>query len=233
MSQLKSAITRHSRIMVLFSLFAAILLNVACDRGGGKENASTRNFKVRTDTLFVRDTTVVVDTVFVENVVEKKVEVPAEIPALHEHALQKMVAEIAANFADEKACFSDLDSIKVVVEMSEEAEDLLSEQRAKDKFELTLRRHGVPLSGIMSNPFLSLEIDVFWNDSNMMAIFHIQAALREQVYIRRNRKPYRRIVSVWETGSYGSVGRNLARESILHYIEEKAERVANLYLSAN
>ena len=214
MTPLQSAGTRKPRI-ILFSIFAAILLVIACDRAGEKGNASTRIVEVRTDTVFVRDTTVVVDTVFVEKVVEKKVEVPAEIPALHEHALQKMVAEIAADFADEKACFSDLDSIKVVVEMSEEAEDLLSEQRAKDKFELTLRRHGVPLSGIMSNPYLSLEIDVVWNDSNIIAIFHIQAALREWVYIHRNRKPYRRFVSVWETGSYGSVGRNLARESLL------------------
>ena len=232
MSQLRSALMRNPRIFALLFSLAAILLIVACDRAGEKGNASTRIVDVRTDTVFVRDTTVVVDTVVVEKLIVKKTEVPAEIPELYVLAWKRLVAESGAGFADEKMCFSGLDSIEVSVSMSEAAEDILSKRRAKDKFELTLRRNGVPLSD-RSNPYLLLGIDVFWNDSNTIAIFHIQAALTERVYIYRNRKPYRRLVPVWETGSYGSVGRNLARESFLNSIEEKAERVANLYLSAN
>ena len=175
---------------------------------------------------------VVVDTVFVEREIVRNVEVPAEIPAIYEDALKRLVARARADLADEKTCFTGLDSIEVSVAMNEGAEDILSERRAKDKFELTLRRHDVPLSDV-SEPYLSLSIDVIWNDANTIAIFHIQAALRERVLIYRNHKPYRRYVSVWKTASYGRVGKNSARESFLNTIEEHAERVANLYLSAN
>lgn len=223
---------RHPRFVVLYSAFVAIFLIIACDRNGKKGSAESKSVRVRIDTLRVRDTTVVVDTLVVEKQIVKKVEIPAEIPERYVIAWERLRAMVLASIADEKMCFLGLDSVEVSVSISEAAEDILSERRAKDTFELTLRRNGVPLSD-RSSPILSLSIDVFWNDSNTIAIFYIEAALIERVYIYRNSKPFQRSVAVWETSSYGSVGRNLARDSLLNAIEEKAERVANLYLSAN
>ena len=173
-----------------------------------------------------------VDTLFVNKQVIKKVEVPAEVPAHYEHAWKRRVAEITAGFADEEMCFTGLDSIEAVVALDEDTKDVLSNQRAEDKFELTLRRHGVPLAE-STNPYLLLSVDAVWNDSNTIAAYVVEVALIEELVFYRNQRPLRRLVGIWESFSFGFVGKNSARELLLNSIEERAERVANLYLSAN
>ncbi len=248
MSQSQSALARHSRIMVLFSLFAAILLIVACDRAGENGSGRSRSSEVRTDTVIVRDTVVVVDTTIVEKeivkrvrsvdtlLVEKevvrKIEVPAKVPEHYVRAWEIQIAKLSAAFADEKMCFSGLSSLAVDVDINEPAKEILSKQRVKDKFELTLRRHGVPLTDF-SNPYLIVDVDALWNDFNTIVTFHFQVTLAESLIFYRNDMPFQRVAGLWETGVFGRVGKDLARESFLNEIEEKAERVANLYLSAN
>ena len=237
MSQLQSALMRLPRVKVHLSTFVvSSVLIIGCDRAGEKGSADSGFVEARVDTITVRDTIVVVDTVFVEKVVEKKVEVPAEIPPLHEHALQKLVAEVGAEFADEKTCFSGLGGIEVSVGMDEDAEEILSKQRAKDKFELTLRRYDVPLSD-SSNPYLALDIQALWNEEKTFAVYTMSVSLIEPLIFYRDnkpsRKPHRRYVALWEKANFGFAGKNVAREAFLRYIEENAERVANLYLSAN
>ena len=61
----------------------------------------------------------------------------------------------------------------------------------------------------------------------------LQVSLVEPLSFYRNSKPHRRYVYLWEELSYGYAGKNVAKETFLRSIEEKAERVANLYLSAN
>ena len=111
-----------------------------------------------------------VDTVLVEREVVNRVEVPAEVPALYQRAWDRLVAEMAAGFADEKTCFASLDSMEVRVGMNEAAEEILSKQRVKDKFELTLRRYGVAVSN-SSTPYLSLSIEGFWNEEKTSTIY--------------------------------------------------------------
>ena len=248
MSQLRSALTRNPIIFALLSSFAAILLIVACDRAGENGSGRSRSFEARTDTVIVRDTIVVVDTmvvekeivksvalvdtVLVEKEVEKRVNVPAEIPERYLMAWKKYVAEVAAGFADEKMCFTGLNSLQVVVSLNKTAQDILSNQRAKDKFELTLRRHGVPLTE-STNPYLALSIEALWNKEKTLAVFTISASLMEPLFFYRGNEPHMRYVPLWEETSYGYTGKDVARDGFLGYIEEKAERVANLYLSAN
>ena len=249
MGQLQPALTRRPRILLaLLSAFAAILLINGCDRAEEKGSLGSRFVEVRKDTVVVRDTIVVVDTVLVEKEivkriavvdtvlvekeVEKRIEVPADVPVGYEVAWKIWIAELSAEFADEKMCFSGLDSIRVSVGMNEDAEDILSEQRAKDKFELILRQSGVPLSE-SANPYLSLSIEALWNEEKTFAAFTIGVSLMEPLVFYRGNEPHRRYVPLWEDRTYGYAGRNVAREGFLGYIEEKAERVANLYLSAN
>lgn len=141
-------------------------------------------------------------------------------------------AELSADLADDKMCFSGLDSVKVVVVMNEDAKDIFPEQRTKDKFELTLRRHGVPLSDL-SNPYLSLSFQALWNEDKTLAAYVVELTLIELIIFHRNNKPHKRFVTLWQDMSYGYAGSKVARQSALEAIEEKAERVANLYLSAN
>ena len=250
MIQLQPALMRRPKVVgILFAFILSLMLMTGCDRTG-KGSTSSELFGARIDTITVRDTVtvrdtitmrdtvtvrdtvVVVDTVFVEKEVVKKIEVPAEIPAYYEAAWNRQVAELSANLADDKMCFSGLDSVKVVVVMNEDAKDIFSEQRTKDKFELTLRRHGVPLSDL-SNPYLSLSFQALWNEDKTLAAYVVELTLIELIIFYRNNKPHKRFVTLWQDMSYGYAGSKVARQSALEAIEEKAERVANLYLSAN
>ena len=242
------ALVGNRRCMVVFSVFSSIVLIIACDRTGKKDSAESRSDRIRTDTLLVRDTIVVVDTVLVEREtvrtrtlvdtiliekeVEKRVEVPAEIPEHYERAWKILSAELSAEFADEIGCFAGVGSLSVAVTLNEHAKDILSEQRARDKFELTLRRHGVPLTA-GSNPYLSLYVEALWDRDKNLAAVAFGTALMEPIVYYRGDTPRRRFVALWEDRSFGYLGRKVGRASMLDYIEEKAERVANLYLSAN
>ncbi len=249
MIQLQPALMRRPRVVgILFAFIVSLMLMTGCDAGKGstssgffgarvdtitvRDTVTVRDTITMRDTVTVRDTVVVVDTVFVEKEVVKKIEVPAEIPAYYEAAWNRQVAELSANLADDKTCFAGLDSVKVVVVMNEDAKDILSEQRTKDKFELTLRRHGVPLSG-SSNPYLLFSFEALWNEDKTLAAYIFELSLRQPLIFYRNNTPYRRVVSLWENLSYGYAGSKVARQNALEAIEEKAERVANLYLSAN
>ena len=238
MSQLQPALMRRPRVVGILSSFAvSLMLMTGCDRTGPKGSTSFGFFESRIDTIIVRDTVtvrdtvIVVDTLLVEREVEKKIEVPPEIPVHYERAWKRQVAELRADFADDKTCFSGLDSMKVSVEMNEDAQDILSSQRTKDKFELTLRRHGVPLSD-SSNPYLVLQIQAVWDEDKAL-LFYTRVSLMESLIFYRNNEPHRNFVNLWENSGYGYVGKNAARETLLETIEARAERVANLYLSAN
>ena len=143
----------------------------------------------------------------------------------------KKAAEFWAPFAEDQACFSGLDGMQVIVTVNDGVENILSEQHAKDRFELNLRRNGVPLSD-SSNHHLFLSLEAIWED-DLPATFSISVELRETLVIHRNDRPLKRNVALWQTGSHGFVGRAVARKVFLESIEEKADRVANLYLSAN
>lgn len=235
MIQLQPALMRRPRVMGI--LVVSLMLMTGCDRTEPKGSTSSGFFRARIDTITVRDsvtvrdTIVVVDTVLVEREVVKKIEVPPEIPAHYERAWKRQVAELRADFADDKTSFSGLGSMKVSVEMNEDAQDILSSQRAKDKFELTLRRHGVPLSDL-SNPYLVLQVQAVWDEDKAL-LFYTRVSLMESLIFYRNDKPHRNFVNLWENSGYGYVGKNVARETFLETIEARAERVANLYLSAN
>ncbi len=134
-------------------------------------------------------------------------------------------------FAEDQTCFSGLDSMQVIVAVNDGVENILSEQHAKDRFELNLRRNGIPLSD-SSNYYLFLSLEALWED-DLTATFSISVELRETLVIHRKDRPLKRVVTLWQTGSYGYAGRAVARKVFLESIEEKADRVANLYLSAN
>ena len=235
MSQLQPALMCCSRVAGILSILAvSLMLVTGCDRAGQKrvDTINVRDTIVVVDTMWVEKKIILRDTTLVEKEVIKKVEVPAEIPIHYENVWKRLVAELAAPIADEETCFSGLDSMEVRIVINEDAKDILSEQRAKDKFELTLRRHGVPLSD-SSNPYIVLSINVLWNERNTIAIHSIAVDLIETLIFYRNQKPYKRLVKLWSDGSYGMVGKTFAKEAYLELIEENAERVANLYLSAN
>lgn len=235
-------------IAFLSSCATLILVAISCRPSGQERKDQSKSVDVRIDTVIVRDTIAVVDTLLVKKVIVKpvavvdtvivekevvrEVELPAEIPQGYVMAWESFLAESTAELADEKICFSGIDSFAVFVSLNEPAKDILSEQRAKEKVELTLRRYDVPLSE-SSHPLLDFKIEAAWQEDKSAAAFTMSTSLLELLIIRRGNEPYRRMVAIWNDSHYGYVGRKVAREFLLQYLEEKAERVANLYLSAN
>lgn len=149
-------------------------------------------------------------------------------------ALERLLAENdAAYVPDEKTFFSGIDSLQVSCVMGQVAQAILPEQRVKDRFELMLRGYGVPLSDSPLGFYLELTITALWNEHKTWVAYCIGTELREFRAIYRNEIPYQCMVAVWSTQSVGYAGRNVVKRAFLEAIEIEAERVANLYLSAN
>ena len=97
------------------------------------------------DTVKVEKKIVLRDTVLIEKEVIKKVEVPAEIPEEYKRALEKLNAENFATTATDATIFSGMDRLNVRIFLNEDAKEIISEQRVRDKFELVLRGYGIPV----------------------------------------------------------------------------------------
>ena len=153
---------------------------------------------------------------------------------LAQELVKRRRAEIEAAYADEKICFSDIDSLNVTVMLNEPAKQIISEQRAKDKFQLTLRRYGVPLSDSPgSPPYLDFTIEAVRDEKWKITAYHAHVSLHERLILYRNETPYTRHVELWSDGSFVLAGSGMIEKALLRSIEENAERVANLYLLAN
>lgn len=232
---------------VVFACVLVVALAASCDRARNNEDRVLADPEI--DTVLIRDTLVVVDTMLVEReiiktisvtdtlFVEKVVEVPAEIPELYVAAAGRFLDEAKAEYAYEKTCFYGLDSLAVSVSINSEMETLISNQRLRNKVELTLRQYGVPI-GAWSDPGLNFSIDGLWvrnkfDEKKMGVAFMVTVALMEPIVFYRDGKPYRRYVNTWEDQSLLLSGRDEIKESLLQSIVEKAEHVANLYLKAN
>lgn len=137
-----------------------------------------------------------------------------------------------ATVADDKTCFSDIDSLRIYIALDGAAKEIISNQRAKDKLQLTLRRHGVPLSD-SSGHALFFSINALRNPRTNQIIYQVDVSLYQSIIFYRKGTPYQRHVDLWEEDVFGYAGSLVAEKTFLDIIEEKAERVANLYLSAN
>lgn len=153
---------------------------------------------------------------------------------LAQELVKRRRAEIEAAYADEKICFSDIDSLNVSVFLNETAKQVLSEQRAKDKFQLTLRRYDVPFSDSTSSLlYLLFSIEAVRDEKWRLTAYSVRASLYESLVLYRNEIPYKRLVELWHSGNFGFAGSDLTERALLESIEKNAERIANLYLSAN
>lgn len=241
----------------IVGIVLGLLILVSCgERDGGE--GSWSHFLGLVDTVTVRDTILKVDTLIVDKeiilrdtvkvekkivlrdtvLVEKEVVVPAEIPEEYKRALEIVRAEDDAITATDATIFSGMDKLRVMVRLNDEAEEVISERRVRDKFELILRGYGIPvfsldyLSFWVSN-YILFSMDVAYKDGNMGA-YTVGVNFYETVIFYRDGKPYIKRVILWEgIGSVGYAGSRVIEDALLDAIEEQAERFANLYLSVN
>ena len=239
----------HDRII---GVVLGLLILVSCSKRN-EEEGSWSHLKV--DTLIVDREVILRDTVLIE----KEVEVPAEIPEEYKRALEKFNAEDVATTATESTVFSGVDRLYIKIFLDEVAEDIISEQRVRDKFELLLRGYGIPVfnldnstgytssglsavleytTALLLKNYISLSInagyvDVGYQNDIRVYIYTTSVNFRERVIFYRDEKPYREDVILWEHDVLGYAGSRVIEDALLENIEEYAERVANLYLSVN
>ena len=192
------------------------------------------------DTVKVEKKIVLRDTVFIEKEVIKKVEVPAEIPEEYKRALEIVRAENLATTATDATIFSGMDRLNVGIFLNEDAKEIISEQRVRDKFELLLRGYGIPVLSLDDYipfwvlSFIYFDMQVVYDEDDNMGAYTIRLSVSENVIFYRDEKPYQKMVILWEGGgNFGYAGKDRIKDVLLRSIEQYAERVANLYLSAN
>ena len=192
------------------------------------------------DTVKVEKKIVLRDTVLIEKEVLKEVEVPAEIPEEYKRALEIVRAENLATTATDATIFSGVDRLNVRIFLNEDAKEIISEQRVRDKFELLLRGYGISVLSLDDyipfwvSSFISFEMEVTYNEDDNMGAFIIRSNVCEKVIFYRDEKPYEKTVILWEgMGNFGYAGKTVIKDALLRNIEQHAERVANLYLSVN
>lgn len=143
---------------------------------------------------------------------------------------------IIAQMDDDKVHFSGLDTLRVGVFLDEDKANVLSEAEVRTKFEATLRKYRVPVdSDFWSFPYVALRISSVGGESAYDLIaFLVAVELRDQIVYSRGDQQHQTDGVIWRYSMLGASGnRSLARGNYLQAIEQLADEVANLYLSAN
>lgn len=189
---------------------------------------------VRTEEVIVEKPIEVIKEVPKEvvKIVERTVEVPAAIPEPYKNALNFLQRFNDAKFVSQKDGLAGVESVRVAITLSEDIKKIISESEIRTKFEITLRRSGVPINE-KSRFTLSHYQDGFTKGDPTL-VFSCSTTLNEHAFAFRDGGPIsQRYVDTWRDGNYGFVGISKARETLLTDAESAAETFANDWLSMN
>lgn len=162
----------------------------------------------------------------------KSVEVPAELSDAQRKAIDfasRVFSAPMLTSADE-ALFS-LNSLRVQVFLNDAVKKVVSEERIKNKFELILRQHNIPLDD-KAPVALIVAYEGLWNENEVVLTYSDKLKLQQLVMIGRDGELRHGLATVWEEGGYGYAGSKVAEDSILKSTEAKAESFANRYLNS-
>jgi hypothetical protein len=165
--------------------------------------------------------------------VTKEVKVPTELTPEQQAAIdfwrQFFNARIIQTSDD---ALYKLDAVRVFVSVDNAIKKLVSQERIKNKFELILRRDGINIDE-KAPVFLDLTIEGLWsNGSVRFLVYTPRIKLGEVVVVGRKGDMRQVPATLWERGSYGFAGQQVAEGEILKAVEQLAEEFANKYLAA-
>jgi hypothetical protein len=170
--------------------------------------------------------------------VPKIVEVPAAIPDSY-LTLSNFVRDFwdAPILTNNQQILSGLKSVCPKIYVESKLGDFVTADDIRAKYELTLRKNGVPVDSDSAN-WLTFTIDGLWQEGiggqeKVTCSMHYSLYLSEMTRLYRNGSPKRTSVTTWSTGMVGYAGRNKVREQSLQAAQELAEQFANAYLSQN
>jgi hypothetical protein len=165
--------------------------------------------------------------------VTKEVEVPAKLTAEQQAAIVFWDRFRSAEFiktADD--ALYKLDSVNIQVSLNDAIKKMVSEDRVRNKFELILRKHGVKID---ENAVVSVYIMIegLWSKQPVaFLVYTPRIQLNQFVVVARNGDLRRVLATVWQKGSYGFAGSQVAEGAILESVQSMGEEFANKYLAA-
>jgi len=169
----------------------------------------------------------------VEKIVERRVEVPAKIPELYENALSFTKRFQASELVDSKVGLAGIKSVKVAIGLTDDFKKYASETDLRTKFEITLRRSGVPIDE-KSVYEVSYTVDGFILDGAPLIAYHWSTVLYEvALCFHSDGSLVKKVATTWERGYIGTVGTLKARETLISDSERAAETFANDWLAMN
>ena len=168
----------------------------------------------------------------VEKIVEKRVEVPAKIPEEYENALGFAKRFGAAKSVSDKESLARVEAVSVSIHVSDDVKKFVSESELRTKFEITLRRSGVPIDE--KSPFGILYAQDGMTLQSPNLTWACRTSLIDVLFgFRRGGEVFMEDVPVWSKGDFGTVGTARAREVLMAEAESSAEAFANDWLAMN
>lgn len=179
-------------------------------------------------------TNIVEKPIEVEKLVERRVEVPAQIPDDYLMAMKFARLFVSAPLAtNDETLMWNIKAVNPSAYVNPAVQSVVSEDEIKTKFEITLRKYGIPISSD-SRIWLRIAVEGLWDENTRITLtYSINTSLSEVVTVFRNDEAKRIVSDTWSSGSYGFAGRTVAKDAILKAVEAKAESFANKYLAAN
>jgi hypothetical protein len=168
----------------------------------------------------------------VERIVERRVEVPAAIPEEYVKALGFLERFRASKLVSDKESLAGVKAVSVNIRATDEVKKIVSEQELRTKFEITLRRSGVPIDE-KSVYTLYYAQDGFTGPSPIL-VWACRTTLADMLFgFRGDGEMFAKDVPVWAKGDYGTIGITKARETLMAEAESSAEAFANDWLAMN
>lgn len=172
----------------------------------------------------------------VERAIERVVDRPVEvIPKAYREAydLKQRILNAPAVQSDEEV-FWNLKEVRVVVLINEVVKKFVGEDELRNKFELILRRNGVPVSDDAACPTSCVFIiEGFTSEGDLRLTYISQVKLRDNVWLFRDGEPKFSKATFWEKSGFGYAGSKVAKQTLMEDAEARAEAFANAYLKTN
>jgi hypothetical protein len=165
----------------------------------------------------------------------KEVEVPAKLTYSQKTAINFTDRYVSARQIEgqDEALYK-LDSVRVNVSINEAVDNVVSDDRIRNKFELILRKHGIKID---EKALVSVDLTIhgLWSGNNLGVGFlaYTQRIGLNQWLVVERRGDFRRAVAqLWKQEIIGFANNQKAEGQILDGVESMAEAFANKYLAA-
>lgn len=131
---------------------------------------------------------------------------------------------------DPDAVLYTIPAFKVGVYVDDRIKDTVSDERVRNKFELTLRKSHINIDSTAVVD-LWVVVDAKWDDNKTFAIYTVQLKASDRAMLERNGDMRDAKVTFYHQYFYGYAGKTKVAENVLDAVDQLAEEFANKYLA--